>query len=40
MTEQQYYMAEALEEAKKAFALGEVPIGAVMVREGEIIATG
>ena len=40
MTEQQYYMTEALKEAKKAFALVEVPIGAVMVREGEIIARG
>lgn len=38
MTEQQYYMMEALTEAKKAFELGEVPIGAVMVRKGEIIA--
>ena len=40
MIEQQYYMMEALAEAKKAFALGEVPIGAVMVRKGEIIARG
>lgn len=38
MTEQQYYMAEALKEAKKGFELGEVPIGAVMVRNDEIIA--
>ncbi|NGX26652.1 MAG: tRNA-specific adenosine deaminase [Chlamydiae bacterium] len=30
-------MREALLEAKKAFALGEVPIGAVLVHEGEII---
>lgn len=37
---QQYYMKEALIEAKKAFDLGEVPIGAVMVRKGEIIARG
>ena len=40
MTEQEYYMTEALAEAEKAFALGEVPIGAVMVRQGEIIARG
>ena len=40
MIEQQYYMMEALAEAKKAFALGAVPIGAVMVRKGEIIARG
>ncbi len=40
MTEDEKYMAEALEEAKKAFDCGEVPIGAVMVRDGEIIARG
>lgn len=33
-----YYMQEALEEAKKAAALGEVPIGAVIVYKNEIIA--
>ncbi len=32
------YMALALEEAKLAFAAGEVPVGAVLVSEGEIIA--
>lgn len=31
-------MEEALQEARKAAAEGEVPIGAVIVREGEIIA--
>lgn len=31
------YMQEALEEAKKAAALGEVPIGAVIVYKDEII---
>lgn len=30
-------MNEALKEAEKAYALGEVPIGAVIVYEGEII---
>ncbi|MDD3393681.1 MAG: nucleoside deaminase [Clostridia bacterium] len=40
MTESERYMNEALEEAKKAFSAGEVPIGAVMVRNGEIIARG
>lgn len=34
----EYYMAIALEEAKKAKALGEVPIGAVLVKDGEILA--
>ncbi|WP_199677451.1 tRNA adenosine(34) deaminase TadA [Lysinibacillus yapensis] len=32
------FMREAIEEAKKAQALGEVPIGAVIVYQGEIIA--
>ena len=40
MSEQEYYMMQALIEAKKAFELNEVPIGAVMVRQGEIIARG
>lgn len=40
MTESERYMKEALEEAKRAFSAGEVPIGAVMVRNGEIIARG
>lgn len=31
-------MAIALEEARKAFFLGEVPVGAVLVRDGEILA--
>lgn len=34
------YMQAALEEAEKAAALGEVPVGAVIVRDGEIIARG
>lgn len=34
------YMQAALEEAKKAAAMGEVPVGAVIVRGGEIIARG
>lgn len=34
----QDYMRLALEEAKIAFAQGEVPIGAVVVHEGEVIA--
>lgn len=34
------YMGLALQEARKAWAAGEVPVGAVVVREGEIIATG
>lgn len=34
------YMRAALREAKKAYALGEVPIGCVIVRDGKIIARG
>jgi tRNA(adenine34) deaminase len=34
----EYYMKEAIQEALKAKALTEVPIGAVMVMEGEIIS--
>ncbi len=32
------YMMEALKEAKKAYIKGEVPIGAVIVKDGKIIA--
>ena len=32
------YMEIALEEAKKAYSKGEVPIGAVIVKDGQIIA--
>ncbi len=32
------FMRAALEQARRAQALGDVPIGAVVVREGEIIA--
>ena len=34
------FMREALAEARAAGAMGEVPIGAVIVRNGEIIARG
>ena len=34
------YMQEAIEEAKKAAAMGEVPVGAVIVKSGEIIGRG
>ena len=32
------YMSEALKEAKKAFDSGEVPVGAVIIHEGKMIA--
>ena len=35
-----YFMKEALKEAKKAALKGEVPIGAVIVKENKIIARG
>ena len=35
-----YFMGQALREAHKAYAAEEVPIGAVVVRDGEIIARG
>ena len=34
------FMRLALAEAEKVWALGEVPVGAVVVRDGEVIATG
>ncbi len=34
----QYFMGEALRQASKAYAAEEVPVGAVVVREGHIIA--
>ena len=37
---QEKYMKEALKQAKKAYALGEVPIGCVIVHEGVIIGRG
>ena len=39
-TVQKKYMKEALKQAKKAYALGEVPIGCVIVHEGKIIGRG
>lgn len=38
MTSHQYYMSIALEEARKAAKKGEVPIGAVVVKDEKIIA--
>jgi tRNA(adenine34) deaminase len=33
-----YFMGQAVREARKAYAAGEVPVGAVVVREGKIIS--
>lgn len=40
MCEEERYMKEAIRQAKKAYALGEVPIGCVIVQGGTIIARG
>ncbi len=40
LTEEERYMKEAIRQAHKAWKLGEVPIGCVIVREGKIIARG
>ena len=37
---QQYYMQEALKQAQQAFGEEEVPVGAVIVHQGKIIARG
>ncbi len=34
----EYFMKQALEEAKKAYEMGEVPVGAVVVSNNQIIA--
>lgn len=38
--EDQVWMTEALAEARRAAGIGEVPIGAVVVREGEVLGRG
>ncbi len=40
LTEEERYMKEALRQAKKAYAIGEVPIGCVIVHEGKVIGRG
>lgn len=40
MTQDEKYMKEAIRQAKKAYALDEVPIGCVIVQNGKIIARG
>ena len=39
-TNDNYFMQQAIIEARKAFDAGEVPVGAVIVSEGRIIARG
>jgi tRNA(adenine34) deaminase len=38
MPDDEHYMGLALAEAREAYAAGEVPIGAVLVLDGEIVA--
>ena len=40
MLEKEKFMKEALKEAKKAYEKEEIPVGAVIVKNGEIIARG
>jgi len=34
------YMQQAISQARNAWALGEVPVGALVVKDGQVIATG
>ena len=38
MTQQEKFMKQALKEAKKAFEKEEVPIGAIIVKDGKVIS--
>ena len=40
MTEDEKFMQRAIRQAKKAYALKEVPIGCVIVQNGKVIARG
>ena len=40
MTNDEKFMAEAVAEALKGFSEGEVPIGAVAVKDGQVVARG
>lgn len=40
MSQDEKYMREAIKQAKKAYALEEVPIGCVIVYEGKVIGRG
>jgi len=34
------FMRQAIAQARNAWALGEVPVGAIVVKDGEVVATG
>ena len=40
MDNKEYFFNKAFEEAYKSFELGEIPVGAVIVKDGKIISTG
>ena len=40
MTRDEYFMKKALHQAKRAAAIGEIPIGCIIVRDGKVIARG
>ena len=40
MTQDNYFMSEAIKEAEKSLKEGGIPIGAVLVKDGEIISRG
>jgi tRNA(adenine34) deaminase len=40
MKDDRYWMGKAIEEAEAAYSQGEVPVGAVVVRDGEILGRG
>ena len=40
MSTDEFYMAKALQLAEQAAAIGEVPVGALLVKDGEIIGEG
>ena len=40
MSIDEFYMAKALQLAEQAGAIGEVPVGAILVKDGEIVGEG
>ena len=40
MENKELFFSRAFEEAKKSFEIGEIPVGAVIVKDGKIISTG
>lgn len=40
MHQDEYFMRLAMNEAQKAASIGEVPVGAVIVQDGKVIASG